>query len=159
VRLESPSVVVIGIGNQLRGDDAAGLEAVRRLRATELPAEVGVLAHEGEGAGLLELWDGVDAVLLVDCVRSGERPGTIHRLDASSAPVASALSHGSSHTISVADAIELARTLGRVPGRVIVYGIEGATLEAGAGLSQEVATALDGLVAAVRAEAMALGRA
>ena len=129
---------------------------MRRLRATELPAEVGVLAHDGDGAGLLELWEGVDAVVLVDCVRSSERPGTIHRLDASSAPVASTPSHGSSHAISVADAIELARTLGRLPGRVVVYGIEGATLEAGAGLSEEVARALDGLVAAIRAEALTL---
>lgn len=124
--------------------------------ATTLPGEVGVLAHNGDGAGLLELWKGVDAVVLVDCVRSGERPGTIHRLDASSAPVAPAQSHGSSHAISVTDAIELARTLGRLPGRVVVYGLEGATLEAGSGLSAEVARVLDGLVAAIHAEALTL---
>jgi hydrogenase maturation protease len=115
--------------------------------------------HDDRAAELLERWQDIDAVLLVDGVSSGERPGTIRRLDASSAPVAPSLSRGSSHAISVADAIELARALGRLPARVIVYGIVGATFAARAGLSQEVAAALDGLVAAVRVEALALGGA
>lgn len=147
---------MIGVGNQWRGDDAIGLELARRLGATGLPAEVAVRIHEGEGIGVLELWDGADAVVIVDCMRSGRRPGTVQRLDASSAPAGSSLSDGSSHAIGIADAIELGRALGRLPPRLIVYGIEGARFDAGAGLSEQVRPALDGLVATIRAQALAL---
>jgi hydrogenase maturation protease len=126
VRAHPRSVAVIGIGNALRGDDAAGLEIARRLRRSELPAGVSVHEHEGEGMTLLELWDAADVALVVDTVRSGTSPGTIHRIDVSSTPVPSSLQRTSSHTIGVAEAIELARTLGKLPSRVIVYGIVGA---------------------------------
>ena len=41
----------------------------------------------------------------------------------------------STHALGLADAVELARSLGRLPQRVVVYGIEGAAFEFGNGLS------------------------
>ncbi len=151
-----PGVVVIGMGNQLRGDDAAGLEAVRRLRERQLPASITLATHEGEAIELHELWDGADAVVLVDTVASGAAPGTVHRIDASDVALPAALRRSSSHAIGAAEAIELARVLGTLPGRVIVYGVEGARFEVGAALSEGVASALDELIAATLAEALAL---
>jgi hydrogenase maturation protease len=148
------SVVVIGVGNELRGDDGAGLEAARRVRESDLPASVTVHLHEGEAVGLLELWDGADAAVLVDTVRSGAPPGTIHRLDASHAPVPSLVRRSSSHTIGIGEAIELARALGTLPSGIRVYGVEGRQFEAGTELSDEVAAALDPLVRELRAEAL-----
>jgi hydrogenase maturation protease len=117
------SVMVIGIGNGFRADDAAGLEVARRLR--EEPG-IAVKVHGDDAIDLLELWSGADGVVLVDTVSSGEATGTIHRFDATSNPVPLALWGSSSHTIGVAEAIELARTLGSLPQRVLVYGVEGA---------------------------------
>ena len=147
------NVVVIGVGNELRGDDAAGLEAARRVRESELPASVTVHLHEGEAVGLLELWDGADAAVLVDTVQSGAPPGTIHRLDASHGPLPSRVRRSSSHTIGLAEAIELARALGTLPsGEILVYGVEGRQFETGTRMSAEVGEALDGLVRELRAE-------
>lgn len=148
------NVVVIGVGNELRGDDGAGLEAVRRVRESELPASVTVHLHEGEAVGLLELWDGADAAVLVDTVRSGAPPGTIHRLDASQVPLPSPVRRSSSHTIGIAEAIELARALGTLPTGILLYGVEGRQFEAGTELSDEVAAALDPLVHELRAETL-----
>ena len=39
----------------------------------------------------------------------------------------------------MSEAIELARVLGKLPGRVLVYGIEGGEFNAGDGLSAPVA--------------------
>jgi len=149
-------VVVIGVGNQLRGDDAAGLAAVAQLRTRKLAESITIAMHEGEAIALHELWDGADALVLVDTVSSGAAPGTVHRIDASGAALPAALQRGSSHAIGVADAIELARVLGTLPRRVIVYGIEGAGFELGAALSDDVAAALDELIDALRDEALAL---
>lgn len=148
------TVVVIGVGNPLRGDDGAGLEAARRVRDSGLSTSITVHLHEGEATGLLALWDGAEAALVVDAVRSGARPGTIHRLDASHAPLPSPLRRTSSHTIGIGEAIELARTLGTLPSTVRVYGVEGRRFEVGAELSEDVGAALTALVRELRAEAL-----
>lgn len=153
------NVVVIGIGNQLRGDDGAGLEAARRVRDCELSTSITVHLHEGDAVGLLSLWDKADAALLIDAVRSGAPPGTIHRLDASHAPLPSPVRQASSHTLGIAEAIELARALGTLPPTIRVYGIEGGRFEAGAELTIRIASALDTLVRELRVEALRLSAA
>ncbi len=159
-------MVVIGVGNALRQDDAAGVEVARRLRTRAGAAkiaggvevagdgEIAVLQHEGEPLGLLELWDGARAVVLVDAIRSGAAPGTIHRVDASCEPIPALLNGSSStHAVGVGEAIELARALDRLPERVVVYGVEGACFDAGSGLSGEVEGVIDTLAEAVLREA------
>ncbi len=148
----APSVRVIGIGNDLRGDDAAGLEVARRLRAGDLPPGVEVSEGGGEALDLLELWSGAETVILIDAVRSGAPAGTLHRLDASRAPLPTGLERTSSHTVSIAEAVELARELGRLPPEVIVFGIEGARAQAGAPLSDGVQQGVERAVRAVREE-------
>jgi hydrogenase maturation protease len=149
-------VLVIGVGNDLRGDDGVGLELARRLVARQPPSTIAVVAHRGEAVSTIELWRDSRAVIIVDAMRSGAPPGTILRLDASSAPIAWPRQGSSSHAIGLAGAIELSRALGTLPARVIVYGIEGARFEAGAALSAPVTGALDRLGSAVRAEALRL---
>ncbi len=147
-------MLVIGLGNELRGDDAAGLEVARRLN----PEGFGVRVHAGEAVDLLEMWSGTDAVVLVDAVRSGASPGTVHRIDAGAEPIPARLRRTSSHAISVAEAIELARALGRLPRRLVVYGIEGREFSAGATLSPPVQSAIAEAAIAVRSEASSLAR-
>jgi len=130
-------VVVIGVGNPYRRDDAAGLVVARRLRPM-VPAHVTVLEHEGEPTALLEAWKDADAVFLVDAVFSGAEPGTVHRLDAQTGAIPQELFRYSTHAVSVAEAIELARVLGQLPPKLVVYGIEGKDFGAGEGLSPEV---------------------
>jgi hydrogenase maturation protease len=147
-------VVVIGVGNRQRGDDGAGLEAARRLRNWELSPSIVVHLHEGEATALLGLWETADAVLLVDTVRSGASPGTIHRLDASHARLPSPIRPSSSHTIGICEAVELSRALGTLPPIIRVYGVEGRQFEAGSELAEDVAAAIDPLVHEIRAEAV-----
>jgi hydrogenase maturation protease len=139
----NPRVVVIGIGNAARGDDAAGLIAARRL---------GGLEHEGDPVGLLDAWAGAGVAVVIDAVRSGAEPGTVHRFDGGRTPLPARLrSSSSTHAIGLAEAIELGRALERLPARLIVYGIEGRCFEAGAPLTPAVAAAVDAVSAAVRA--------
>jgi hydrogenase maturation protease len=146
-------VLVLGLGNSLRHDDAAGLEVVRRVAQRTGAGNFEVCEHEGEPLALLELWRDAEAVLLVDAVSSGAAPGTLHRADASSQPIPALLrSSTSTHAVGIADAIELARALRRLPGRVLLFGIEGRRFDAGSGLSEEVAGAVGPLAEAVLSE-------
>jgi hydrogenase maturation protease len=132
-----------------------GLLVARRLRAA-LPEEVAVLEQEGEPTGLIETWEGAEAAWLVDAASSGAPPGTVHRLEAGERPLPAELFRASTHHVGLAEAVELARALGRLPKRVIVYGIEGASFSAGDVLSPEVEAAAAQVVDAVKAEVAGL---
>ena len=143
------STLVIGVGNWYRSDDAAGLVVARNLKAMNLP---GVLVREesGEGAALMEAWKDAVNVIIVDAASSGSPPGTIHKLDPHVQSIPSSFFHYSSHAFSVAEAIELARVLGQLPQRLLIYAIEGKDFSAGVRLSTEVQGATDevtGLIA------------
>lgn len=150
-RGRAPLRVVLGIGNAWQGDDAAGLAAARRLRS-RVPDDVEIRELEGEPVSLVDAFEGAEEAYLVDAVRSGGEPGTIHRLDASHEPLPATLSSASTHTLGVGEAIELARALGRLPRRVVVYGIEAQTMAAGEDLTPAVARAVDEVVKRLAAE-------
>jgi hydrogenase maturation protease len=138
-------VVVIGVGNENRSDDAVGLHVARRLRQLSLE-NVMVIEENRVGADLLESWKGADLVIIVDAVSSGAKPGTVHCIDARARQIPRGLLHRSTHAFSVGDAIELARVMDRLPPRMLVYGVEGEEFEEGTGLSRRVEESVDAVV-------------
>ena len=136
---------IIGLGNEFRHDDAVGLIAARRIR------ELGVAAEErnGEAVSLIESWEGADGVILIDSIVSGAAPGRLHCLDVSATSLDASLFRSSTHALGLADAIELARALGALPPRVLVFGVEAGDVSPGIGLSTEVESTLPELVARV----------
>jgi hydrogenase maturation protease len=143
--------VVIGIGNRLRGDDAAGIFVAERLRP-RVPRGVEVVSCNEEPSRLMEAWEGAETVLLVDTVSSGAAPGTLHRFDAGEESVPARTFRSSTHAIGIAETIELARALGRLPRRVRVYGIEAGGFETGSSLTPAVESAVAFLVEDVLAD-------
>jgi hydrogenase maturation protease len=115
--------LVVGVGNAWCGDDGAGAEVARRLRAT---SGVDVAELAGDASALLELWAGRERVAVVDAACSGAAAGTLMSFRADAGPLPAALLRSSStHAFGVADAIELARALGRLPAHLEVHAIEG----------------------------------
>jgi hydrogenase maturation protease len=142
---------IVCIGNRWRSDDAAGLAVAARLQGT-LPQGVTLVEHEGEPTALIDAWEGADALWLVDAVASGTAAGTVHRLDASERELPAELFRASTHHVGVAEAVELARALGRLPRHTILFGIEGGSFEVGDELTGPVALAVDRVADAVREE-------
>ncbi|MFQ5729165.1 MAG: hydrogenase maturation protease [Waddliaceae bacterium] len=128
---------LIGIGNEFRRDDGAGPFIIRELKKRSF-SNAALFEHGGEGVDLLELWKGFDTVILFDAVSSGKKPGKIFRIEIPPQTIPKDLYCYSTHSFSVAEGIELAKTLNLLPKQVILYGIEGKTFEAGIGLSPEV---------------------
>ncbi len=148
---ERRPIRIIGIGNQFRADDAVGLLAARRLKdLVEDRAEV--IEAELAGLNVLDLMAGTAAVILIDAARSGRPAGTMHRLDASADPISGDLFSHSTHVLNAVDAIEMGRTLGLLPSRVIVYGVEVGDTTAGNAVSPAVVEALDQVVERVLRE-------
>jgi hydrogenase maturation protease len=144
--------LVIGLGNDQRGDDGAGLEIVRRLRQMHLP---GVTLREApaDGAALMEMWQEADPVILVDAVRAEQAPGTVCRFEAHRRPLPEHVFMPlSTHAFGVAEAVELGRALGRLPAKLIVYGVTGKDFSPGAELSPEVRQGVEEVVSRVLQE-------
>lgn len=152
--LEHKQLLVIGIGTELYGDDAAGLAVSRSLRSIELPRFAEIVEFSGDGTSLINLWEDAGAVILIDCVSAQTLPGTIVAID---------LLHGSlpphwrrsTHNFGLAEAIELARIMGRLPASLMLYGIQGKTVDQGHGLSPEVRIAVEKVAAMIELELLA----
>jgi len=138
-------ICVIGVGNTFRGDDGLGLVVARRLAELALPG-VTILEQSGEGAALMEAWGEASQVIIVDAFSSESVPGFIHRFEPVNQSLPDFFAGHSTHAFGLAEAIELARQLDRLPDDLVVYGIEGKSFEPGMGLSAEVETAADLLV-------------
>lgn len=120
--------LVVGLGNRLRGDDAVGLEVAAALDGRP---GVDAVALEGEPVELIELWRGAEEVVLVDAV-AGEVPGRVRRLRGTEALGPwQAGAPASSHALGLAQVLELAAALDRLPPHLEVVAIEGTAFGAG----------------------------
>jgi hydrogenase maturation protease len=146
-----PGVILIGVGNEYRTDDALGVLVARELRRRS-PGGIRILENSGEGASLMNAWEGGREVYLVDAIKSGKPPGTVHRIDVTHRQVPRALIPRSSHAFGVPEAIETARTLGELPSKVILFGIEAETFDQGVGLSDSVLRSVPDLLLLIEAE-------
>jgi hydrogenase maturation protease len=142
--------LVAGVGNVLLGDDGFGVEVVRRLAGTALPAGVEVADFGIRGVHLAyQLLDGYDLVVLVDALGRGGAAGTIYVLE----PELGGLEPRplvDGHGLDPATVLGMVKLLGGAIGRTVVVGCEPARLEEGIGLSAPVAHAVDEAVRLVR---------
>jgi hydrogenase maturation protease len=146
------SVVIIGVGNDYRTDDAAGLLAARRLAALGLPG-VHVVDSVGDGTDLINAWENMDKAIVIDSVRSESAPGKVYRFDGLTAEIdLENLSACSTHAFSIPETIALARTLDRLPQSLVIYGVEADSFAPGEGLTEAVAEGVDKIVQMIRAE-------
>ena len=143
-------LLVIGVGNDFRGDDAAGLLAARRLHACP---GVRTVEHRRDGLSLMEHWRPTDHVVVVDALSSGHAPGLVFRFEATEGPVPGDAGWISSHSPGVAEGIETARVLGRLPASLTVFGIEAGRVDPGATVTPAVAGAVEEVALAILEEA------
>jgi hydrogenase maturation protease len=144
--------MIIGLGNEMRGDDGAGLRVVDLLTGRGFDA----IRFDGEPISLLDLWPGSDRVLVIDAV-SGSRPGRISRLLPSADDLPVVLAPGSSHLVGLAEVIELGSQLDLLPARLELIGIEGTEFALGRPLSAAVEAACETVAATIIAELESAG--
>src|SRR5271157_6138154 len=119
-------IQIIGVGNDWRRDDAVGLETVRELKRLSLPTEVLLIEGVSDGLALLDFWERADHVVVIDAVSAAASPGTVYRYDALHDVLPSELAFHSTHAFGVAEALELAKMVDRLPAAtLLIYAIQG----------------------------------
>ena len=138
-------ILVLGIGNELLGDDGTGIAAARRL-APLLPPEVDLLDGGTLGLLLTPLIAGRDAVLVLDAVApSHGEPGSVVLLRDAEVRRGHGM-RATAHDVRLVDALSAAELTGRAPHRFALAGMVPASLACGVGLSPTVQGRLPKLV-------------
>lgn len=138
-------MLIIGVGNDFRRDDAVGLLVARTLAEKGL-AGTRVVECTGEGTQLMELFGRELVIFLIDAIVSGQQIGTVQFFDAHLRPLPTHFFLHSTHAFSVAEAIELARELNRLPKTIVVCGIEGKEFGFGDEISPLLAKAMPKII-------------
>ena len=149
-------LLVLGIGNALLSDDGAGLHVLTRLRheaAAAPPSRVEIEYIDGGtvGLALAPLIEDADGVVVLDAMRLGAAPGTVHVHVGAQMDAVVGCHCGTPHEVSLGDLFTAVRLLGRLPARRALIGIEPASLDWGTAPTPAVAAGLPQAARAVQA--------
>jgi hydrogenase maturation protease len=126
--MSTPNILVAGIGNIFFGDDAFGVEVVRRVVRRKLPQGVRVVDFGIRGLDLTySLLDPYDAVILVDAAPRGNPPGTLCVIEpsigqATDTDVPDTMVDP--HSLDPVRVLRMARSMGGTIERVFLVGCE-----------------------------------
>ena len=148
---ENPKILIAGVGNELRQDDAFGvLLAKKLLDEAMFPDNVTVMEIGSAGIHLVQqLFDKYDVLILLDVVSWGGEPGTVHFKEIEVKDIRELPAEEKNefmadmHYINPLKALMLAKALNVYPQKVLFLGCEsGEHEEIGIGLSPAVSNAI-----------------
>lgn len=142
--------VVIGVGNRWRQDDAAGPLVLDTLR-DRLDADISLVESDGEPTRLIDAFAEAEVVVLVDAVKTGATPGTVHRFTSDELPEGMGIGQ-SSHLVGLIGTIELGKLLGKLPNGLVLIGIEASNFDHGEGMTDPVTAGVKAAADAVIVE-------
>ena len=155
--MNHPRILIAGVGNIFLGDDAFGVEVVRRMAQRRLPAAVRVIDFGIKGIDLAyTLLEDYDGAILVDAVSRGGEPGMLYVLEPdldNMENTAAGAGRGSARYGPV-EVLRLVRILGGPLPTIRVVGCEPATFASAdgrTGLSAPVDAAVEGAITLIEA--------
>jgi hydrogenase maturation protease len=139
------NTLVVGLGNDFRNDDGAGLAALRLFGNRGIQG-IKTVELRDDLTKLIDHLQGVTTAYIIDAVRSDSPPGTIHRFEATENCSSPTDLPRSTHGLSLRNLLELARLQGEMPKKVVIYGIEGEQFGYGNTLTPAVHDAVSAVV-------------
>ena len=147
-----PAILILGLGNPLRGDDGIGPVVIEELLSRDLPEGVTALDGGSGGLDLLQMLEGWDHVVAVDAAEVGLEPGQFVRFTPDEAHLAQRPTDFSLHYASLSEVLILANALGRTLPEIVIFGIQPAKIDWGEGLTPSVKNAIPNLIDAILKE-------
>lgn len=137
--------LILGLGNELLGDEGVGVHGARLLQKQELPADTKVLEIGTAILDFLPQLEQAERIIVLDAMKGGATPGTVYKIP---------LDHCSGSTcIASMHGFDIFRTMALTGCRevppVMVFGVEPKTIEWSMSLSPQVAECLPYLIDAV----------
>lgn len=145
--------LILGVGNYLMSDDGLSVHVLECLQADNLiPDNIQMVDGGTCGLDLLQYLEGVSNLIIIDAIKTRNGiPGSIIRLDGDQVPAYLSLKI-SPHDIGLPDLLATAKLRDLYPEKIVVFGIQPASLELGVDLSPEVASKMDELIELIQRE-------
>lgn len=141
-----PTVLVLGIGNLVMSDDGVGVKVVQRMQREYLFAQAVEIMDGGTlGLDLLPKLEGIERLIVVDAVETGEKPGTCVRLTGRELPIALE-TKVSPHQMGLKDLLSVAELMGHMPREMVLIGVQPGSIEMDTELTAEVEVKVDVLI-------------
>ena len=138
--------VVLGIGNTILTDEAAGVRAVELLEQRyQIPDDVLVIDGGTSGMEMIEDLSDLDFLIVIDVVKTGAAPGTVVKIAGDEIPVFFRRKL-SPHQIALPDVLASLELLDAMPKEIVVLGVEPISLELGMEMTDTVAAKVPLLV-------------
>lgn len=149
--------VVLGIGNTILTDEAAGVRAIEALEQTyAVPSDVQVIDGGTSGMEMIEDLSDLDFLIVIDVVKTGAAPGTVVKIAGDEIPVFFR-NKLSPHQIALPDVLASLELLDTMPKEIVVLGVEPISLELGMEMTPAVAEKIPELVEMAVAELVSRG--
>ena len=149
--------VVLGIGNTILTDEAAGVRAVELLeQGYQIPEDVLVIDGGTSGMEMIEDLSDLDFLIVIDVVKTGAAPGTVVKIAGDEIPVFFRRKL-SPHQIALPDVLASLELLDAMPKEIVVLGVEPISLELGMEMTPTIAEQVPVLVEMAVAELRARG--
>ncbi|MFW3146507.1 MAG: hydrogenase maturation protease [Thermoplasmatota archaeon] len=134
-------VAVIGVGNDLMGDDAIGPIVIRNLRKlNKFPPNVELIEEGTGGMRIIHDMEGYDKVLIIDAANIERAPGEYKMFRPEDVVSKKVLSGRSIHEMDLLKALELALLTGNAPPVIWIMAIQPRITVMGAPVSYDVKT-------------------
>jgi hydrogenase maturation protease len=122
--------LIAGIGNIFMGDDAFGVEVVKRMMKRSLPNGVTVRDYGIRSYDLAyALMDSWDLVILVDALPGNGKPGTLYVMEPELLEDGASPPSLDAHIMNPESVLRLVAALGGRAGRILIVGCEPQTVE------------------------------
>jgi hydrogenase maturation protease len=146
-----PPILVMAVGNLLRGDDGFALAVLEELEKAGLPETVELFDAGTSAIDLMEIFNGRQRLIVLDAVRGGQAPGTLYRFSPEEVEAGS-LPMNSLHQVGLLETLKLGELVDCKPASTVVIGVQPEATELGIGLSVAVQNAVPKAVRLVLAE-------
>ncbi|MDD5029534.1 MAG: HyaD/HybD family hydrogenase maturation endopeptidase [Rhodoferax sp.] len=146
------NAVVLGIGNTILTDEAAGVRAVEALeQAYRMPPNVLLIDGGTSGMEMIEDLSNLDFLLVLDVVLTGAAAGSLVKIAGDEIPIFFR-DKLSPHQIGLPDVLASLELLDALPKEIVVLGVEPISLELGTDMTPTIAAAVPKLAALAASE-------
>ncbi len=151
VLFERAPVLVMAVGNILRGDDGFADAVLTELEQRELPGGVELFDAGTSAIDLMDVFHDREKLIVLDAVRGGQAPGTLYRFSPDQVE-AGELPMNSLHQVGLLETLRLGELVDCKPKSTVVIGVQPTHTNLGIGLSDEVQAAVGKAVELVMKE-------
>ena len=144
-------LIVLGIGNTLRGDDGIGPHIIDELKKENLPDSIQLFDIGSDAFSIIDHFESKQPVLVIDCAQMGKEPGEIVKFDVKDENLPILDKAISIHGFGFADVYKMAHSL-YDNIQCIIIGVQPKSLEFNTGLSEEVKKKIPSIIKMVMEE-------